>query len=98
MNHKRILNKAYKRLLEIYGGERVTPDIGILNRFYKEKMMLNECELYTRCLGLLGEIRKAADDRGEHIFVRGTTGSSFVAYLLGATDTNPLPRHVYCPD
>lgn len=96
MKHKQLLDKAYNRLLELYSGEHTSPDIRILSRFYQEKMILSECELYTRYLGLLGKVRCVADEKGEHIFAGGTAGASFVAYLLGATDINPLPRHDYC--
>ena len=97
MKHKQLLDKAYNCLLELYSGEHTSPDIRILSRFYQEKMILSECEPYTRYLELLGKVRCVADEKGEHIFVRGTTGASFIAYLLGATDINPLPRHEYCP-
>ena len=97
MNHKQLLNRAYDRLIEIYGGDQAFIEVSFLNRFYQEKMILKECELYTRYLGLLGKVRQIAEEKGEHIFVRGTAGSSLIAYLLGATDINPLPRHDYCP-
>ena len=97
MNYKQIFTQAYNRLVEIYSGEQISIDIRILNRFYQEKMILQECELYTRYLALLGKIRDVAESMGEHISVRGPVGSSFIAYLLGATDINPLPRHEYCP-
>lgn len=97
MSHKQILNQAYNRLLEIYSGEHTSPAIRILSRFYQEKMILQECELYTRFLSFLGKIREVSDFKGEHIAVRGPVGSSFIAYLLGATDVNPLPRYEYCP-
>ena len=93
MNHKQLLDRAYDRLIEIYGGDQAFIEVGFLNRFYQEKMILKECELYTRYLGLLGRVRQVAEEKGEHIFVRGTAGSSLIAYLLGATDINPLPRH-----
>ncbi|WP_028510262.1 PHP domain-containing protein [Ruminococcus sp. NK3A76] len=39
---------------------------------------------------------KCAELGGLHI-CRGTANSSFAAYLLGITDTNPLPPHYWCP-
>ena len=98
MNHKQLLDRAHNRLMEIYGGKETFIEISFLNRFYQEKMILKECELYTRYLGLLGRVRQVAEEKGEHIFVRGTAGSSLIAYLLGTTDINPLPRHDYCPN
>ena len=97
MNRKQIFKQAYNRLLEIYSGEQTSLDIRILSRFYQEKMILQESEIYTRYLVLLGKIRQVATSKGEHISVRGPVGSSFIAYLLGATDINPLPRYEYCP-
>ena len=98
MNHKQLLDRAYDRLIEIYGGNQAFIEVGFLNRFYQEKMILKECALYTRYLGLLGRVRQVAEEKGERIFVRDTAGSSLIAYLLGATDINPLPRHDYCPN
>ncbi len=97
MKCKQLFEKAYSRLTELYGGEYSTPDIIILSRFYREKMILGENELYMRYLDFLSRVRETANRKGEHIFVRGTAGSSFIAYLLGATDINPLPRHERCP-
>lgn len=97
MSNNQLFDKAYSRLNEFYGGEYSSPDITILSRFYKEKTILSESGLYMRYLDLIGKVRAVAELRGEHIWVRGTTGASFIAYLLGATDINPLPRHEYCP-
>ena len=97
MNNNQLFEKAYSRLNELYGGEYSSPDITILSRFYREKMIIGESELYMRYLDFIGKVRAVAELRGEHIWVRGTTGASFIAYLLGATDINPLPRHEYCP-
>lgn len=97
MKNKQLIEKAYSRLLELYGGEYASPDIAVLSRFYKEKAILGESELYMRYLDFFGRVRAVASQKGEHIFVRGTVGASFIAYLLGATDINPLPKHEYCP-
>ena len=97
MSNNQLFEKAYSHLNELYGGEYSSPDITILSRFYREKMILGESELYMRYLDFIGKVRAVAELRGEHIWVRGTTGASFIAYLLGATDINPLPRHEYCP-
>ena len=97
MKNKQLFKKAYSRLLELYSGEYSTPDIAILSRFYREKMILGESGPYMRYLDFLGRVREVASQKGERIFVRGTTGASFIAYILGATDINPLPRHEYCP-
>ena len=93
MKHKEIFDKAYNRLTELYGD---TPDIQIISRFYSEKVFLQERK-YIRYLDLFGRISERASALGEHIRLNGTAGSSFIAYLLGATKINPLPFHEYCP-
>ena len=97
MMNKHLFEKAYSRLIELYSGEYSTPDSVILSRFYREKMILSESELYMRYLDFLSRVRDRANQKGEHIFVRAASGASLVAYLLGACDINPLPRHEYCP-
>ena len=97
MKHKQLFEKAYSRLTALYSGEYHAPDARILSRFHHEKMILQESALYMRYLDFLGRLRAIAEEKGEHILVRGAAGSSFIAYLLGATDINPLPGHVYCP-
>ncbi|MBO5715808.1 MAG: hypothetical protein J6S23_05395 [Clostridia bacterium] len=92
--NKNIFDKAYERMVERYGENL---DLRILNRFYEEKMILEKCELYTRYLDAAAKLRKAAESQGEHISLMGTCNSLFIAYLLGATDINPLPLHEYCP-
>ena len=98
MNHKQLLDMAYDRLVEAYGGDGAEIDVGFLSRFYREKKVLSESAIYMRFLGLFAKMRRAAEEMGEHIFVGGTAGASFVSYLLGATDINPLPLHDYCPN
>ena len=78
MKNKQLFEKAYSRLTELYASDYTTPDIVVLNRFYQEKMILGESELYMRFLDFIGKVRAIAEQRGEHIFVRGTTGSSFI--------------------
>lgn len=97
MTEKEIWDKAYNNLLERYSGKYHVPDVRILSRYHHEKAILQESEFYVRYLALFARIRETAEQKGEHISVPGTAGSSFIAYLLGATDINPLPRHEYCP-
>ncbi len=94
---KAIFDKAYKKLTELYSGKYHAPDIRIISRFYDEKKILQESELYVCYLDFIGRLREAAEQKGEEITVRGTAGSSLIAYLLGATDINPLPLFEYCP-
>ena len=89
MKNKQLFEKAYSRLTELYASDYTTPDIVVLNRFYQEKMILGESELYMRFLDFIGKVRAIAEQRGEHIFVRGTTGSSFIHHW----NTTPRSTH-----
>ena len=84
--------KALKKLYELYG-ENVEPRI--LSRFYTEKSYL-EPSPDIEFFDMLSVLRSKAKKSGEHMFVRGTYSSSFIAYLLGITEENPLPFHYYC--
>lgn len=97
MNVNTVFKTAYSRLIELYGGEYSPPDPRILGRFYREKMILRECKQYLRDLELALKLKERAKERGDHIYIGSTGGSSFVSYLLGLTDINPLPSHEYCP-
>ena len=97
MNSKELFDKAYSRLVKLYASDHTAPNAVILSRFYREKMFLADSTLYMRYLDFSARVRSAAKARGEHAFTSGTVGASLVAYLLGATDINPLPRHEYCP-
>ncbi len=92
-----IFEKAYKKLEELYSDKYHTPDIRIISRFYEEKKILSESELYICYLDFFGRLRKTAIEKGDNIMLAGTAGASFIAFLLGATDVNPLPSHEYCP-
>lgn len=82
MTEKEIWAKAYKRIFELYGD---MPDLRIVNRFYSEKMILQE-SYHIRYFDLFGNIRGRAEELGEHIFVRGPADSSLIAYLLEAIE------------
>ena len=92
MNRKlidKLWQKAEKTLYALYGD---MADMRILNRFYSEKMAFFGSDviiLWNR----VGEICAKAASRNHLARVRGTVGSCFTAYLLGATENNPLPLH-----
>ena len=88
MKHQEIFDKAYHSLIDFYAGK---PDIGGLNRFYSEKMILQESD-YIRYFDLFGNIRRRAEELGEHIFVRGVADSSLIAFLLEAADPGSDPN------
>lgn len=85
--------RAERAMKGLYGEAVPVP---VRNRYESEKAELEKSEVPVLFL-LLSEIRKRAEALGEHVLVRGCTGASFVAYLLGATESNPLPPHYLCP-
>ena len=88
---KMLLKKAQEILHQKYGDEIQAP---ILERFEFEKKNLrkNDYLWFEQIL----EFKKEAKAQNEPVLVRGTIGASFIAYLLGVTEINPLPPHYYC--
>ena len=93
MTEKEIWDKAYKRIFELYGD---MPDLRIVSRFHSEKQALMQYEV-GKYFYDLAKLRREAEEAGERLIVKAPVASCFVAYLLGATDENPLPAHYYCP-
>lgn len=91
-------NKAEKRLYELYGDDL---DINILSRFYTEKLAFaGVCaasvaqyfeELASIC-------RESIEKYNEKLITKAPVNSSLTAYLLGASELNPLPPHYYCAE
>ena len=86
-------DKAEKRLYELYG-ER--SDIGIVNRFLTEKKMLGHFGVAEYFEELAGICRESIDKYNEKLIAKNTVSCCFTAYLLGASELNPLPLHYYC--
>lgn len=94
MTRTELWNKAEMRLFELYGEE---PDIRIVNRFLSEKQAFSQFDCITY-FDAIARLREDVAKNGEIIIGKSAIGSSLVAYLLGATDINPLPLHEYCED
>lgn len=78
--------------------ERYSPlPIAMICRFYEEQAAMQNSDLIL-CFDLVAKLRQRAREAGEWIEDRMALGSSFIAYLLGATDLSPLPPHYLCPD
>lgn len=93
MIEKEIWDKAYNRIFELYGD---MPDLRIVSRFYSEKQAFMQYEV-GKYFYDLAKLRREAEDAGERLIVKAPVASCFLAYLLGATDENPLPAHYSCP-
>lgn len=90
---KQLWNKAFDAMRKRYGNPA---PIEIMNRLLTEHAEMKETDMIVY-FDMLSVLATEARKQGEHIRVRGGTGASFVAYLLGATEINPLKPHYYCP-
>ena len=74
---------------------------GVLNRTVKERLDKELTTIigngYASLYYIPYRIAKYSKSKGFTIAVRGTAGSSLVAYLLGITGVNPLLPHYRCP-
>lgn len=84
---------AEKALFALYGEK---PDARILNRFYNEKKIFEETDAII-VWDITADIRLEAKKLGYLTNLTGTDSSCFVAYLMGASDLNPLALHYHCP-
>ena len=92
-DREKIWNKAYKKIFELYGE---TPDIQIVNRFLSEKRFLAEYGVAGYFDEIAGICRESIDKYNEKLIAKNTVSCYFTAYLLGASEINPLPMHFSC--
>lgn len=88
-----IWKKAYKNLMSYYNN---APPIEALSRYENEKSALMNSDI-IQFFEVISLISDEAEKMNSQVMLVGGVGSSFVAYLLKATDVNPLPAHYYCP-
>lgn len=68
----------------------------ILNRFYSEKMLFENGN-YIMMWDLVAELRLRAREMDCLTKLLGTYTATLTAFLLSATETNPLELHYLCP-
>ena len=85
--------KAHNTMIACYGD---MPDVRILNRFYSEKMLFESGD-YIMMWDLVAELRLRAREIDCLTKLSGTDTATLTAFLLGATETNPLELHYLCP-
>ena len=88
-----IIENAGRSALTLKYGSK--PADIIRERFNKELEIIKRCCPEDYYLAYL--VAKKCEELGYVHSLRGCGGSSFVAYLLGITEVNPLPPHYYCP-
>ena len=94
MTHREELwNKAYNRIFELYGEN---PGVEIGSRFLAEKQTLEYFGIAEYFDELAGICRESIEKYNEKLVAKNTVSCCFTAYLLGASEINPLPPHYYC--
>jgi len=81
------------RIPELYGENTPQPVIDRADYELKDILRLNYDVIYMTAQKLVSYLRKQHSRVGS----RGSVGSSFVAFLAGITEVNPLPAHYRCP-
>lgn len=79
----------------------MNPDSLIVKRMYWELTALREVDAFQNALQDLAaafELSRWLKSKGIPFFVEHTTASGLIPYLLGITQTNPLPPHTFCPE
>ena len=90
---RNLWKKAHNALICLYGD---MPDVSILNRFYSEKMLFENGD-YIMMWDLVAELRLRAREMDCLTKLSGTDTATLTAFLLSATETNPLELHYLCP-
>ena len=87
---------VYEKANELYKYNGKIPE-KILDRLDLElSRIISDKNSYSVNFLLAREIVNQANKDGYFVGSRGSVGSSFVAFLLGVTEVNPLPPHYYC--
>ena len=87
-----IINEAYDRLRDVYGQN---PPARIINRFMSEKIMLSNQDTLL-WMGFMGELFNKFREENIYFEMREAgIGASFIGWIMGVTNVNPLPPHDY---
>lgn len=83
-----------KRVRELYGDNPPSQIRARLDKELELLMNFNFSTYYVLAMKIVEDSKK----HGYTVGARGSVGASFVAYLCGITNINPLEPHYYCPD
>jgi len=92
-SEEQITERASNRLHELYGDE-IDPLVSARAKRELDSICGNG---YAVLYLIAQKLVDKSESDGYHVGSRGSVGSSFVAYLLGISEVNPLPVHYRCP-
>lgn len=90
---KELWERVYQDLEHLYG---TIPPVEVISRYLEEFAQLQSTD-WIVYFDFLRQARTWAKECGGQICVPGSIEASFVAYVMGATEINPLKPHYYCP-
>ena len=93
-SEEQITERAQNRLYELYG-EHIDPVVAARAKRELDSICGNG---YAVLYLIAQKLVDKSESDGYHVGSRGSVGSSFVAYLLGVSEVNPLPVHYRCPN
>ena len=91
--YEKVQELAYARARDIYGdciSLKVSERLEIELDYIRRHRFASYYWIAYRMVSHMNEL-------GYYVGSRGSVGSVLTAFLLGITDTNPLPAHYYCP-
>lgn len=91
--YEQVQELAYAKAKAIYGNILPAP---IAERLEVELTYIQKHE-YAVYYWIAHRMVRYMNDSGYYVGACGSVGSVLVAFLLGISDTNPLPPHYYCP-
>ena len=90
---RELWNAANISLLDIY---KSSLPLEAMNRYYSEYAEFRDSDIIIY-FDLLRQLKAKAEEIGEYVSASGLVGASFVGFVMGASDVNPLKPHYFCP-
>ena len=87
--------RCYERAYELYG-EKLPDEVESRIRYELEALKSDINRYFASIYMIVHELVKMSKNAGYTVGARGCSGASLVSYLMGITETNPLPPHYTC--
>ena len=87
--------KCYEKACELYG-EKLPEEVKGRIEYEMEGIKRDTNRYFSSLYMITHELVKKSHEAGYTVGARGCSGASLVAFLMGITETNPLPPHYIC--